>query len=156
MTVRIEPIPTTAAQALATLHRACFPDDPWDAGALARIMALSGAFGWLAWEEDAPVGFILVRDLGAECEVLSLGVAPHRRRSGAGQTLLSAAVAETRRRGLSSVVLEVAVDNDPANALYATLGFVPVGRRQRYYRRPDGRADALILRLALSAAASPP
>jgi ribosomal-protein-alanine N-acetyltransferase len=156
VTVRIEPIPATAAQALAILHRACFPDDPWDAGALARIMALSGAFGWLAWEEDAPVGFILVRDLGAECEILSLGVAPHRRRRGAGRTLLSAAIAETRRRDLSSMVLEVAVDNDPANALYAALGFVPVGRRQRYYRRPDGRADALILRMALPAATASP
>jgi ribosomal-protein-alanine N-acetyltransferase len=156
VTVRIEPIPATAAQALALLHRACFPDDPWDAGALARIMALSGAFGWLAWEEDAPVGFILVRDLGAECEILSLGVTPHRRRLGAGRTLLSAAIAETRRRDLSSMVLEVAVDNDPANALYTALGFVPVGRRQRYYRRPDGRADALILRMALPAATASP
>jgi [ribosomal protein S18]-alanine N-acetyltransferase len=117
---------------------------------------LSGAFGWLAWEEDAPVGFILVRDLGAECEILSLGVAPHRRRRGAGRALLSAAIAETRRRDLSSMVLEVAVDNDPANALYAALGFVPVGRRQRYYRRPDGRADALILRMALPAATASP
>jgi len=156
VTVRIEPIPATAAQPLAILHRACFPDDPWDAGALTRIMALSGAFGWLAWEEDAPVGFVLVRDLGNECEILSLGVEPRWRRRGAAQALLFAAIAETRRRNLSSVVLEVAVDNDPANALYAALGFIPVGRRQRYYHRPDGRADALILRLALPAAAASP
>ena len=156
MTVRIEPIPPTAAQPLAVLHCACFPDDPWDAGALGRIMALSGAFGWLAWEEDAPVGFVLVRDLGDECEILSLGVTPRWRRRGTARTLLAAAIAETRRRHLSSLVLEVATDNDPANTLYTALGFVPVGRRQRYYRRPDGRADALILRLILRATASPP
>ena len=156
MTVRIEPIPPTAAQPLAVLHSACFPDDPWDAGALGRIMALSGAFGWLAWEEDAPVGFVLVRDLGDECEILSLGVTPRWRRRGTARTLLAAAIAETRRRRLASLVLEVATDNDPANALYAALGFAPVGRRQRYYRRPGGRADALILRLILPATASPP
>jgi ribosomal-protein-alanine N-acetyltransferase len=146
---RIEPIPEGAVEGLAVLHRACFPDDPWEAGALARIMALSGGFGWLAWEDEEPAGFILVRDLGNECEVLSLGVAPHWRRRGIARELLAATIAEARRRGLPSLVLEVAVDNDPASDLYSTIGFVAVGRRARYYRRPDGRIDALILRLAL-------
>lgn len=149
MNRRIEPIPETAIEALAILHRACFPDDPWEAPALGRIMALSGGFGWLAWEEEEPAGFILVRDLGNECEVLSLGVAPRWRRRGVAQELMRRAVAEAGRRGLPSVVLEVAVDNDAASDLYTALGFATVGRRPRYYKRPDGRADALILRLAL-------
>jgi ribosomal-protein-alanine N-acetyltransferase len=134
---------------LAILHRACFPDDPWEAGALARIMALSGGFGWLAWEGEDPVGFILVRDLGNECEILSLGVAPRWRRLGIARELLAAAITEARQRNLPSLVLEVAIDNDAANSLYSSSGFVAVGRRARYYNRPDGRADALILRLGL-------
>jgi len=146
---RIEPIPQGAVEALAVLHRACFPDDPWEAGALARIMALSGGFGWLAWEEEDPAGFILVRDLGNECEILSLGVTPRWRRRGIAQALLKTAVAEATSRKLPSVVLEVAVDNDAASELYTAAGFVAVGRRARYYRRPDGRVDALILRLSL-------
>ena len=146
MSRRIEPIPEGAVEALAVLHRACFPDDPWDAGALARITALSGGFGWLAWEDDIPAGFILVRDLGNECEILSLGVAPRWRRRGVAQALLQTVVGEAAYRGLPSVVLEVAVDNDAANELYACAGFVAVGRRARYYRRPDGRVDAFILR----------
>ena len=149
MSRRIEPIPAAAMEALAVLHRACFPDDPWEAPALARIMALSGGFGWLAFEDEEPVGFILVRDLGNECEVLSLGVAPLWRRRGVAQELLQTAVNEAARRNLPSMVLEVAVDNDPATDLYRTAGFVAVGRRARYYRRPDGRVDAMILRLAL-------
>jgi ribosomal-protein-alanine N-acetyltransferase len=147
---RAAPLPEGAAAALAVLHRACFPDDPWEAGALARILALAGGFGWLAWEADEPVGFILVRDLGSECEVLSLGVLPRWRRRGIASDLLAAAIAEARDRRLPSVVLEVAVDNDAAAALYAAAGFVTVGRRGRYYRRPDGRVDALILRLGLA------
>jgi ribosomal-protein-alanine N-acetyltransferase len=146
---RIEPIPEGAVDALAILHRACFPDDPWEAGALARVMALSGGFGWLAWEDGEPAGFILVRDLGNECEILSLGVAPRWRRRGVAQALLATAIGEAVRRRLPSMVLEVAVDNDPASELYASAGFVVVGRRARYYRRPDGRADALIMRLVL-------
>jgi [ribosomal protein S18]-alanine N-acetyltransferase len=153
VTRRIEPIPDGATEALAILHRACFPDDPWEAPALARIMALSGGFGWLAWEENEPAGFILVRDLGNECEILSLGVAPHWRRRGVARTLLQAAAEEAQRRGLPSIVLEVAVDNEPAFDLYIGIGFATVGRRARYYRRPDGRADALILRLVLARSA---
>jgi [ribosomal protein S18]-alanine N-acetyltransferase len=65
------------------------------------------------------------------------------------QTLLRTAISEARRRLLPSMVLEVAVDNEPATELYTSLGFAAVGRRARYYSRPDGRADALILRLAL-------
>jgi len=146
---RIEPLPEGAAEPLAILHGACFPDDPWEAGALGRLIALTGSFGWIAWENETPVGFILVRDLGNECEVLSLGVAPRWRRLGAAQDLLGVAIAETRRRARPSLVLEVATDNDAASALYAGFGFVAVGRRARYYKRPDGRADALILRLTL-------
>ncbi len=149
MNRRIEPIPAGATEALAILHRACFPDDPWEASALARIMALSGGFGWLAWENEEPAGFILVRDLGNECEILSFGVTPRRRRRGIAQALLRTAIDETARRNLPSIVLEVAVDNDPARDLYLAAGFTVVGRRARYYRRPDGRADALVLRLIL-------
>jgi [ribosomal protein S18]-alanine N-acetyltransferase len=145
----IAPIPEGAVEPLAVLHRACFPDDPWEAGALSRIMALSGGFGWLAWEDGDPAGFILVRDLGNECEVLSLGVAPRWRRRGVARQLLTTTVAEARRRELPSIVLEVAVDNEPASDLYSLFGFTVVGRRARYYSRPDGRIDALILRLAL-------
>jgi [ribosomal protein S18]-alanine N-acetyltransferase len=63
--------------------------------------------------------------------------------------LLQTAIDEAGHRGLPSIVLEVAVDNDPAIELYNAVGFGVVGRRARYYRRPDGPADALVLRLAL-------
>lgn len=149
MSRRIEPLPEGISEPLAMLHGACFPDDPWEAGALTRLIGLTGSFGWFAWEDETPAGFILVRDLGNECEVLSLGVAPRWRRLGIAQDLMRAAIEETRRRARPSLVLEVATDNDAASALYAGFGFVAVGRRARYYKRPDGRADALILRLTL-------
>jgi ribosomal-protein-alanine N-acetyltransferase len=156
MSLRIEPIPPGATEGLAILHRTCFPDDPWEAPALARIMALSGGFGWLAWEDDEPAGFILVRDLGNECEILSFGVTPRWRRRGIARVLLQTAIDETARRSLPSIVLEVAVDNDPARDLYLATGFAVVGRRARYYRRPDGRIDALVLRLILPRTAAVP
>ena len=146
MSRHLTAVPAGAALPLAAMHRACFPDDPWDAAALERILALSGRFGYLAWQGDRPTGFILARDLGDEVEILSLGVLPEWRRHGIGRALLAALVAEAGRRGIAAIVLEVAADNAPARGLYVGFGFVQAGRRPRYYRRPGATADALILR----------
>jgi len=153
VTLRVLPLPPGHALPLAAMHRACFPEDPWDAAAFDRILALSGVFGYLAWPVGEPAGFILARDLGDEAEVLTLGVLPEARRRGVGRALIEALVWEVRRRALGSLVLEVAADNDTASRLYAGFGFLQVGRRPRYYRRSGAVVDALILRLGTASEA---
>jgi [ribosomal protein S18]-alanine N-acetyltransferase len=124
----ITPLPAGAAEPLAVLHAGCFPEDRWDAEALGRILGLSGGFGFVACQGDMPVGFALARDLGNEGEMLRAGID------------------EAARRELPSIVLEVADDNAAARGLYASAGFVAVGRRPRYYRRGGETIDALLLR----------
>jgi ribosomal-protein-alanine N-acetyltransferase len=153
MNPRLAPLPVTAAEPLALMHRACFPEDPWDAEAFARLLALHGVFGRLAWLGEAPAGFILARDLGEEAEILTLGVLPGMRRCGIGGMLLAAAVTEAGRRCLGSVVLEVAADNEAARRLYGAAGFTRAGTRPRYYRRAGAAIDALILRRPIAAEA---
>src|SRR5262245_20420491 len=101
------------------MHGVCFPEEPWDAPAFDRILVLAGVFGWLAWTGESPCGFLVARNLGDEAEVLTLGVLPEARRAGVGRALLDVLVAEAGRLGLSSIVLEVAADNDAARLLYA-------------------------------------
>lgn len=149
MSYRIEPVPAGAAAPLARLHRLCFPEDPWDEADCGAILGMPGCFGFLARQGGVPVGFALALDLGGECEILSLGVVPGRRRRGAGTALLTATAEEARRRGARALVLEVAVDNKAAAALYAAHGFVAIGRRADYYRRGRRLVDALVLRLSL-------
>jgi [ribosomal protein S18]-alanine N-acetyltransferase len=132
------------------LHRTCFPEDPWDPSAMAEVLGTVGFFGRIAWGDETPVGFALARDLRTECEILSLGVLPERRCEGIGMALLNSVCVEACLRNAESIVLEVAVDNIAALALYAARGFLPVGRRRNYYRRTRNSADALVLRLALS------
>ena len=51
--------------------------------------------------------------------------------------------------------LEVATDNQSAQALYAAFGFFVVGTRDGYYARPDGnRVSALTMRCDLVARGS--
>jgi [ribosomal protein S18]-alanine N-acetyltransferase len=152
MSRRIEPISPVMAGALSILHGACFREDPWDSSAIVGIMGIPGFFGWIAWEADQPVGFVLAFDLGEECEILSLGVLPKRRRAGWASALLASACAEAKQREAKSVVLEVAADNEAARRLYTARGFISVGWRPNYYRRSGRCVDALILRLALARA----
>ena len=135
-------IPATSAHAtvLAAIHAASFPAaERWGPDAIALQLEQPNCFGHI----DPAGGFILARIAADEAEILTIAVAPARRRAGSGQALLSAAMATAARYGATSMFLEVSLINAPAQALYARLGFTQVGRRLRYY--PDG-GDALVMR----------
>ncbi len=133
------------APALAAIHARSFPPgEVWGKDAIAIQVSLPGAFG-LADAHGG--GMVLARVAADEAEILTLATVPEARRQGVGRALLAAAMAEAAARGATSVVLEVAVGNAAALALYDRAGFVPVGRRVRYY---PGGGDALVLRAPLS------
>jgi ribosomal-protein-alanine N-acetyltransferase len=132
-----------SAAALAALHAVAFPQaQRWGADAIALLLALPGAFG----VRRPCAGFVLARVAVDEAEVLTLAVAPAARRQRLGLALMRAAMAEAKQRGAVAMFLDVAADNAAARGLYASLGFVEVGRRRRYY---DDGTDALTLRGAL-------
>jgi len=126
---------------MAQVHAAAF-ERPWDAAAFAILLAQPGveALG------DAE-GFVLIRMVVDEAEILTLAVAPGARRQGYGRALVEAAAARALAMGAERLFLEVAEDNAPAQDLYRAAGFTEAGRRPGYYARPDG-PDAAALLLA--------
>lgn len=135
--------PDTAT--LAGIHAQAF-ETPWDEPALDSLLGQAGVH-LLA----RPDGFILIRVVADEAEVLTLAVRPSARGRGLGTILVEGAVDLARAAGAGRLFLEVAEDNRPARALYGRLGFEAAGRRRGYYTRSDGTAqDALILSLSLS------
>jgi ribosomal-protein-alanine N-acetyltransferase len=129
--------------ALAALHRLCFTDAPrpWSAEEFKELLAPPSALF-----AARPGGFALGRLAGPEAELLTLAVHPASRRRGIGAALVGETEAQAAARGAEEARLEVAVTNAAARALYAALGYEPVGRRPGYYA-PAGRppVDALIL-----------
>ncbi|MGB0695069.1 MAG: GNAT family N-acetyltransferase [Rhodospirillaceae bacterium] len=93
-----------------------------------------------------PCGFIVLSDDGVDAEILMIGVLPKWQRHGFGRLLVQFAQHSLRAAGRSSLLLEVAQDNGPAIALYRSEGFTQIGRRLRYYRRPEGTVDALMMK----------
>ena len=140
-TLALREVAATDRDLLAALHGACF-DDPWDAAAMADILAMPGTFGWIALDGPHPAGFVLCRVAADEVEILSVGVIPDRRGEGSGRRLLAAALDGAVARGAKAMALEVAADNAAARALYDGAGFVKVGARPRYYQRHNGPVDA--------------
>ena len=135
----------TDPAALAAIHAEAF-DAPWDAASLTALLASPGVFA----VEEAD-GFILIRVVADEAEILTLAVRPEARRSGLGARLVEAAVVRAAVLGAERMFLEVAEDNVAARALYTRAGFVEAGRRRGYYARTDGsREDALVLSLNFS------
>ncbi|WP_445443212.1 GNAT family N-acetyltransferase [Clavibacter sp. km1a] len=108
------------------------------AGDVGVIAEMSGAPVGAAWarlfaEDDRGYGFVApdVPELGA-------ALVPAARGRGLGRRMLVALVDVVRASGASAVSLSVEDGNDRARALYASLGFVPVGR--------EGGSDVLLLR----------
>ena len=131
---------------LAALHAAAFPAS-WDAAAFAGLLGQPGVFA-----EVGQNGFILIRAVADEAEILTLAVRPEARRRGLGARLVETAADRAAGMGAERLFLEVAEDNAAARGLYAACGFTEAGRRRGYYRAPGGgRTDALILARNLTA-----
>ena len=118
---------------------------------------LFGAEKWSAamfWNELAQRHFYLVAEENEkvagyaglavvdqeESWVQNIAVDRRAQRGGIGRQLLEALLAEAGGR---KVLLEVAVDNAPAQRLYAGYDFEPVGIRRGYYQ--PSNTDALVM-----------
>lgn len=133
------------SDALAAIHALCL-DPPWPASSIREM--LENSFQFAIWQEEA--GFILMRCVAGEAEILTLGVVPHQRRHGLGALLLEAGLVEARIRGALGCFLEVDVENFSALALYRQQGFRETGRRRDYYQHANrAPTDALIMTRAL-------
>ena len=156
-TVALRPAVDADLDAIVAIERASF-SDPWPRGAFASLLRRADAHVVVAVSAPpadgadrsarpvapAVLGYAIAWFIVGEGEVGNVAVHPDARGLGIGARLLDAALAEAGRREAAVVFLEVRESNDAARRLYASRGFEEVGRRRRYYRRPD--EDALVMR----------
>jgi [ribosomal protein S18]-alanine N-acetyltransferase len=83
--------------------------------------------------DDMIQGFALSRVIIDECELMLLAVDPAVQGEGIGRALLNEVIRTAQSAGATSIFLEMRSGNN-ALRLYASVGFVEVGRRQNYYR----------------------
>ena len=121
-------------------------DDPWPEVAFIRELAAGHNRYVAARVDDLLVGYAGIARLGRtppfEYEIHTIGVDPQYQGRGIGRAMMTELL---EYAGPDAVVfLEVRTDNEPAKALYESLGFVRIGLRKRYYH--GSGADAFTMR----------
>jgi ribosomal-protein-alanine N-acetyltransferase len=121
-----------------------FGAERWSAGMFWNELA-NGHHYVAAIDDDGTIlGYAGLALQLPEAWVQNVAVRRTAQRRGVGRALLEALLDEASRAGATVVLLEVAVDNAPAQKLYATYGFEPVGMRRGYYQ--PSNTDALVMR----------
>ena len=115
----------------------------WDAASVQSELQNELSLWLVAVDNGFVQGYIGSQTVLGESDMLNLAVHPDHRRKGIGRLLTQALCDSLKEGGSHCITLEVRVSNEPAKTLYESMGFVPVGRRPRYYSRPIEDADIL-------------
>jgi len=87
-------------------------------------------------------GYLCLKIVLDEAEILDVAVCDSLRCRGVGRTLVESALTRCRAVGIALLFLEVRVSNQAAISLYRRLGFRESGRRKRYYENGE---DAMLM-----------
>ena len=94
-------------------------------------------------DEGVVTGHCIYFFVPDNAEIISLAVAPEKRRLGFGRDLVYSVIEKAKENGCKEVFLEVRKSNEAAIALYTSIGFHQVGERKNLYSKPD--EDGLIM-----------
>lgn len=145
----IRPASPKDAESLSRLHAQGFLRG-WSGEEISALLAEEGTNGFAYEKDGQAVGFILLRAVFDECEILTIATDEEEKRHGIGEALLAHACMELKTQGILTLFLEVAEDNTPALGLYEKAGFTVSGRRRGYYPRLGRlRADAILMHKTL-------
>jgi len=133
--------------AVGALERAAYAF-PWSEGIFRDCLRV-GYLCRVAELEGEIVSYGIVAMGAGEAHILNLCVAEKYRGRSVGRQMLLLLLERSRQAGMVDAYLEVRPSNPLAIALYQSVGFVQVGQRKGYYQSPDGREDALVLKLVL-------
>lgn len=125
---------------VAALERECF-SFPWSENSIRSELTNELSLWLVAVEENRVLGYVGSQTVLGESDMLNLAVRSDCRRRGIGKALVEALCAALQAENAACLTLEVRASNEAAKALYGVLGFVPVGRRPRYYSRPTEDAE---------------
>ena len=120
---------------------------PWSHGTLLSEIYREDSFFAVARldMDTGPLsGFVILRRMGDEGELLQIAVDKAARRGGAADLLMTAALRFIKDASMGSIFLEVRKSNEAAISLYKKHGFKTVRSRKDYYSDPI--EDAIVMK----------
>ena len=117
---------------------------PWSAQWFADTLCREDVLFLVACEEETLLGYVGVYCTADEGEITNVAVVQSARNRGIGRELLLEMIKRIEQRGISRLVLEVRVSNDPAIRLYEKQGFAVMGKRKNFYEKPTEDAYVMV------------
>jgi [ribosomal protein S18]-alanine N-acetyltransferase len=130
--------------ALHRLDQSCFPAGiSYSKTTLHYFLTISSADCIVAVDGKRIAGFILTEENPPLAHIITLDVAEAHRRQGVGSALLAESERNLALRGVRSILLETAIENEAAVAFWKRHGYGIEAVLKRYYL---GRLDAYEMR----------
>jgi len=145
----IRPALLTDLDRICFIERECF-SVPWSREDMEYFLneSLSGgrsncrSLFLCAVIDGALAGYVCMRCVAGEAEIMNVAVTSEYRRRGIGRRLMEYTLRESEKDS-ETVYLEVRVSNTAAFSMYQSLGFSSIGLRRSYYRQPT--EDAIVM-----------
>ena len=141
--IDIVPMRRRHLRAVLKIEEQVYPR-PWSSSLFLSELALRSSRAYYVAKSAGDVvgyaGLMMTMDDG---HVTTIAVDPEWQRHKIGTRLLITLAREAKRRGASSLTLEVRVSNESAQAMYRQFGFAPVGLRRGYY--VETGEDAIVM-----------
>jgi len=132
---------------ICALDQLCFPSEiAYTPEEIAAALSQPRTICIVSEQSDEVIGFILLQYRRSAGHIITIDLHPDIRRRGIGGRLMELAEQRLVNCDVRRVVLEVAVDNDPAMAFYRGRGYAIVRLLPRYYRN---KTDAYLMEKAL-------
>lgn len=133
---------STLLDEIYAIEQACFAD-PWSKKSISDALESDAITVYTASIDGCLVGFMIVMIIYDDAEILDVAVAESARRCGVASELFNHVLSDMMSANIARVFLEVRESNTPATELYNKFGFIPIGRRKKYYRDPA--EDAVLM-----------
>ena len=147
MAVTLRPYEPHDFAALHRLDQACFPAGiSYSKTTLRYFLTISSADCIVAADGKQIAGFILTEENPPLAHVITLDVAETHRRYGVGSALLAESEKNLTLRGVRSILLETAIENEAGVAFWKRHGYRIEAILKRYY---PGKLDAYEMRKIL-------
>jgi len=151
--ISISEVGVEGAALLSVIHKEAFYSEyvqQWQQKDFVELLSIPGTVSFLISNVDQPIGFILIRNIKDEAEIITFCILPKWCRNGYATYLLEWVISRLQKQSVKRFFLEVNENNDAAIKLYQKCSFKIIGRRKGYYKGHHGlKTDALVMQIQL-------